>query len=127
MITEATIRAELDKIMDPCSVNAGMPAGLDTMGLVRGVETTPNAAGGTDVSIKLAVTEPGCLMLAPFMKEAEQRVCQLSGIGRVEISGDDSGYIWTSDDLSPAYRKRREEVQRQRTRVVAKELFVRSS
>ena len=32
---EATVRARLNEVLDPCSVVAGAPAGIEEMGLVR--------------------------------------------------------------------------------------------
>lgn len=49
----------LDEIVDPCSISAGRPMGLVTMGLVDEVHL-----GAEEVVVRLVLTDPGC----PFFK-----------------------------------------------------------
>jgi metal-sulfur cluster biosynthetic enzyme len=104
MISEAEVRAVLNRIIDPCSRAAGCPAGLDEMGLVRAVDLTPSESG-THVRVVIAVTEYGCLMGAPFAMEARQRLSALGSIASVCVELDDR-FDWDLDDLSPTYRER---------------------
>jgi metal-sulfur cluster biosynthetic enzyme len=98
--TEAGVRAALNTVVDPCSVAAGSPAGLDDMGLVRRVEVD-----GADVRVVIGVTEYGCVMGAPFAIEAYRLLEGLDGVGRVDVELDDA-FDWLPDDMSPAYRAR---------------------
>jgi len=45
-MNEGVIRAALNEIVDPCSVVAGAPAGLDEMGLVRRLCVQGVSGGG---------------------------------------------------------------------------------
>lgn len=105
MIDEPAVRAVLNGIIDPCSIRAGVPAGLGEMGLIHSIETTPRADGCTDVAVLLGVTDPTCLMAAVFLAEAHERLSALQGIGNVDIRLD-HGVIWTPDRFDPAYARR---------------------
>jgi len=103
-VTEAAIRAELDRILDPCSVVAGAPAGLDEMGLVR--ELSVNAApGGVAIEVRIGVTEPGCMMGASFAIRARERLEALAGVVAVDVKLDHEA-DWTPADIHPAYAER---------------------
>lgn len=106
---EDRIRAELDRITDPCSVAAGAPAGLVEMGLVRNLTVTP-APDGAEVRLTIAVTEPGCLMGAAFAAQARDRLSALAEIGAVLVDIDHDA-DWLPSDLTPAYRLRLAEVR----------------
>ena len=109
--TEADVRAVLNTVVDPCSVAAGSPAGLADMGLVRSVELSPSpaGAGSTDVRVVIGVTEYGCVMGAPFAREAYRLLEAVSGVGRVEVELDGE-FDWVPEDMSPEYRRRLGEV-----------------
>jgi metal-sulfur cluster biosynthetic enzyme len=104
MITESTVRATLNTIIDPCSSAAGCPAGLDEMGLVRTVDIR-DVAAGADVRVVIGVTEPGCLMSAPFATEAYKRLYALPGISAVTVELD-MAFDWDLGDMSPDYQQR---------------------
>ncbi len=100
-VTEAQIRAQLNLVVDPCSVVAGAPAGLVELGLVRSLELedTPD---GVAVRVRIGVTEPGCLMGASFAISARERLERLGGIASVKVSLDHGG-DWEPADIDPAY------------------------
>jgi metal-sulfur cluster biosynthetic enzyme len=100
--TEAEVRATLNTIVDPCSVGAGSPAGLDDMGLIRRVELT-GTAGAADLLVVIGVTEYGCLMGAPFAMEAYRLLEALPGVGAVQVDLDQE-FDWLPEDMSPTYR-----------------------
>jgi metal-sulfur cluster biosynthetic enzyme len=104
--TEADVRAALNTIVDPCSVGAGSPAGLDDMGLIRRVELTETAEA-IDLLVVIGVTEYGCLMGAPFAMEAYRLLEALPGVGAVQVDLDQE-FDWLPEDMSPAYRARLE-------------------
>jgi metal-sulfur cluster biosynthetic enzyme len=110
--TESEVRAALNEIVDPCSVAAGAPAGLDDMGLVRKIWIR-QGAGGAQVRVTIGLTQPMCLMGIPFMKSARERLRGMPGVEQVEVSLE-SGIDWTPARLRPAYRERLQRVRRTR-------------
>jgi metal-sulfur cluster biosynthetic enzyme len=111
-VAEVHVRDVLNRIHDPCSCAAGMPAGLVDMGLVRHVEVT-DAGDGARVHVTLRVTEPGCMMGAPFASEAAKRLGALPGVAAVEVSLDHVA-DWTPEDMTPEYRRRLEDHRAER-------------
>lgn len=104
MIDEATVLAALDEIKDPCSVAAGVPAGLHEFGLVREV-TISGGDGTVHVDVTLALTEPACLMGALFLRDARQRVQQLAEVDTVTVRLDPT-FRWSEQSQSAGYRAR---------------------
>ncbi|MFM0277746.1 hypothetical protein P0D75_06955 [Paraburkholderia sediminicola] len=116
MITEREIRQALNNIIDPCSVAAGCPAGLDDMGLVRHVSLVESAQG-VDVEVVIAITEYGCLMGAPFATEAFKTLSATPGIAGVEVKLDDR-FDWEPEDMTPGYRARLQQHRAIRPRMI---------
>jgi metal-sulfur cluster biosynthetic enzyme len=104
VITEAAVRRALDTVVDPCSVTAGAPAGLDSMGLLRTV-TVAEVATGSRVVVRIALTDPTCLMGSPFVASSRDVLLALDGVTEVDVQLDD-GHVWTEHDLSAGYRDR---------------------
>lgn len=103
-ISKEDIRAALNEIVDPCSVAAGAPAGLDDMGLVREVEVFADD-NGTHLSVTIGLTQPICVMGFSFIRSAEDRLRQFPGVVDVEVSLT-SGMDWSEARLAPAYATR---------------------
>lgn len=112
MIEESAVRDVLNSIIDPCSQVAGVAAGLVEMGLVRSL-TVVETAEGTAIGLTIGVTEPGCLMGAPFANEARKRLLALPGVASVEVALDHT-FDWTPGDMSPEYQARLEAHRAQR-------------
>ena len=104
MIDEASVRAVLNTIVDPCSVVAGVAAGIDEMGLVRYLEVLEGPKGAT-IRVTIGVTEPGCLMGVPFANEAQKRLQALPGVACVEVTLD-RAFDWMPEDMAPEYQAR---------------------
>jgi metal-sulfur cluster biosynthetic enzyme len=104
MIDESSVRAVLNTVVDPCSVVAGVAAGIDEMGLVRHLEVLEGPDGAI-IRVTIGVTEPGCLMGVPFAKEAQKRLQALPGVTSVEVTLDHA-LDWTPEDMSPEYQAR---------------------
>jgi metal-sulfur cluster biosynthetic enzyme len=104
MITEQEVRMTLNGIIDPCSSAAGCPAGLDEMGLVRAVEIRDSTAGAS-IRVVIGVTEYGCLMGAPFAREAYKCLETLPGVGAVSVELDQV-FDWDRDDMRADYQER---------------------
>jgi len=103
-MNEEAVRAELNEILDPCSVVAGAPAGLDEMGLVRALSVS-RAAGGVAIAVRIGVTEPGCMMGASFAIKARERLEALAGVVAVDVKLDHEG-DWEPADMDPGYARR---------------------
>jgi len=108
-MTEDRVRAELNEILDPCSVVAGAPAGIDEMGLIRALCMT-EVPGGVAIEVRIGVTEPGCMMGASFAVRARERLEALAGVVAVDVALDHAS-DWEPSDLSPGYAKRLEAVR----------------
>lgn len=117
-MNEAVIRAALNEVVDPCSVVAGAPAGIDEMGLVRKLSVS-HAPGGAAIEVWIGVTEPGCLMGASFAVRARERLEALEGVASVDVQLDHQA-DWEPADIDPAYAKRLAAVRgaTERTRAV---------
>lgn len=94
----------LDAIVDPCSVAAGAPAGLVSMGLVGDlvIDVRPD---GTHVAVKLFVTEPTCMMGAIFEATAMRELANLPGVSGVTVTIDRTK-LWSEEDMAASYRRR---------------------
>ncbi len=103
-MNEDAIRAELNEIVDPCSVVAGAPAGIDEMGLIRALSVN-EAPGGVAIEVRIGVTEPGCMMGASFAIKARERLEALAGVAAVDVQLDHAA-DWEPADIDPAYAKR---------------------
>lgn len=108
-MTEAEVRAELNRIVDPCSVVAGAPAGIEEMGLVRELRLT-ETVDGVAIRVRIGVTEPGCMMGASFAVSARERLEALPGVAGVEVQLDHR-CDWEPGDIDTAYAERLEAVR----------------
>ncbi len=108
-VDEAGIRAELNEILDPCSVVAGAPAGIEELGLVREL-TLVRSPGGLAVRLSIGVTEPGCMMGASFVVKARERLEALDEVASVDVRLDHRA-DWEPVDLDPAYAERLERMR----------------
>jgi metal-sulfur cluster biosynthetic enzyme len=96
--------ALLNGIIDPCSRALGVPAGLVDLGLVSAVDVLPTSEGPI-LRVALRLTEPGCMMAVPFVRESLTRLEALSGVWRLEVSIDHA-FDWRPGDMSESYRSR---------------------
>jgi metal-sulfur cluster biosynthetic enzyme len=111
-LTETAVRNALNTIIDPCSVIAGAPGGLDDMGLVRAIEII-EAPAGAHVNVTIAVTEPTCLMGVVFLREAEATLSALDGVAAVTVRFDHALRYDTSMQ-SPEYAVRLRHARKRR-------------
>ncbi|MGW3106641.1 metal-sulfur cluster assembly factor [Streptomyces sp. C1-1] len=107
-VTEAQVRAALNEILDPCSITAGVPAGLDDMGLVGDIHVQDDGTGGQRVAVTVGVTEPSCVLIGSFAAEAQVRLTALTGVSAVDVRLADD-FDWTPEKLAPHYRQRLDE------------------
>ncbi|WP_075737920.1 metal-sulfur cluster assembly factor [Streptomyces acidiscabies] len=116
-ITETQIRAALNEIVDPCSITAGAPAGLDDMGLVGDIRVQDDGVGGQRIAVTVGVTEPSCVLIGSFAAEARIRLTALTGVSAVDVRLADD-FDWTPDRLAPRYRQRLDEHRAHRRRTL---------
>ena len=94
-ISRQAILDKLAEIEDPCSVAAGRPMDVVTMGLVGELSIE---AGGR-VSLSLVLTEPVCWYSRDLMAFAEAKIRSIPGVQEVEVSLD-ATTIWTPDRMT---------------------------
>jgi metal-sulfur cluster biosynthetic enzyme len=111
-VTEASIRQALNTVVDPCSVVAGAPGGLDDMGLVRSVEIVA-APDGAHVTVSIGVTEPMCLMGAIFLRDARRALADVSGVESAIVTME-HGLRYDESMQRPEYAARLAEARRDR-------------
>ncbi|MGY0064294.1 metal-sulfur cluster assembly factor [Streptomyces sp. LZ34] len=116
-VTEARVRDVLNGIVDPCSITAGVPAGMDDMGLISDIQVQDDGAGGQRVSVKFGLTDPTCMLLGSFANEARERLAQLPGVTGVDVTLDHD-MEWTPDLLAPHYQQRLTEHRARRRRTL---------
>jgi metal-sulfur cluster biosynthetic enzyme len=88
---DASIRAALSTVFDPCSVAAGRPLSILDMGLVPGWELD-----GTTLRVRFAVTNGLCTMAPHFVEAARAALMALPGIDAVE-SSIDASFNWSPE------------------------------
>jgi metal-sulfur cluster biosynthetic enzyme len=99
----AAVMARLEKIVDPCSVASGVPAGLVSMGLVGPVEIEDGRAGAK-VRVTLYITEPGCLMGSLFELTAGRALNELPGVAEAKVAME-YNHVWGPEQMAPSYRE----------------------
>jgi metal-sulfur cluster biosynthetic enzyme len=105
------IRRTADTIHDPCGMATGVRLGLNEMGLLRQVQTEPDAEGWS-VRIQLRLTSPGCVYFFAFKDNLEERLGAHPQISHVVVDWDPS-LDWTPEDLSPAAQSKLERRRRE--------------
>lgn len=105
----ARVLACLEKIVDPCSVASGVPAGLVSMGLVGPVDVA-GSADSAHVRVTLYITEPGCLMGSLFELTARRALVLVPGVASAEVVMD-YDHVWGPEQMTPAYRTHLAEVR----------------
>lgn len=100
MSMQAAIIDQLSKIQDPCSIAAGVPIDIVSMGLIGRIE---EAQG--HVTISLVLTEPACWFSQSLSKMAEQAALKVEGVSTAKALLDDE-VIWTPDRMKPQDRTR---------------------
>jgi metal-sulfur cluster biosynthetic enzyme len=108
VVTASEVRELLNTIVDPCSVAAGAPAGLTDMGLVRTVEVDDQT-----VSVRIGLTEPGCMMGASFVVRARELLAAQPGVEAVAVELEQD-CDWSPALLDSDYARRLEAVRARR-------------
>ncbi|MFP2959061.1 metal-sulfur cluster assembly factor [Myxococcus sp. 1LA] len=99
-MSEQALRERIQDIPDPCSCATGVPLGIGEMGLIESVKRTEG-----QVTVRLHITSPMCMMAAYFMREIEQRLLTVDGVTTVNVEFDQE-LKWTPQDIEPGARQR---------------------
>jgi metal-sulfur cluster biosynthetic enzyme len=109
VVSESQVLEALNTVTDPCSLVAGVRAGLVDMGLVSSVEIAGNAHDGFQVRVMLGLTEPSCLMGHAFVPQARAALAAVPNVIGVEVKMDFKlPFIWNEAHMTPEYRARLE-------------------
>lgn len=98
---EATVRAVLNEIVDPCSDSSGTPIGLVDMGIVAAVDVDGGA-----VSVELLPTFAGCMFIPSFEDEIERRVGALEWCDGITVTLASASEIWDETRMAESARER---------------------
>ena len=101
-VTEGTVRDRLNEIVDPCSAAKGTDLSVVELGLIESIEINDG-----DVTVRMRLTSPGCMMIPYFHREIDEQVGMLPGVTSVELETD-SGFEWAPDMMTEEARRARE-------------------
>jgi len=105
------VLAALDRVVDPCSVGRGVPAGLNEMGMIKSIDLDPDHGS---VAVTLQLTSPGCHFQLWFYERVSEEVATVPDINicTVEFSKD---FDWSDDAMSEGLKQRLRDKRRQLT------------
>ena len=88
----------LKSVFDP-----ELPVNVVDLGLIYNCSVAPRPEGGSSVSVRMAMTSPGCGMSNVLKADVERKLMQLPGVEevRVEVVFDPP---WTQDRMSESAR-----------------------
>ncbi len=97
---EAAVWEQLKTCYDP-----EIPVNIVDLGLVYGMEITPEADGTSRIDVKMTLTAQGCGMGASIAHDAQQKLMMLPGVSEanVELVWDPP---WNPQMISPEGRER---------------------
>jgi metal-sulfur cluster biosynthetic enzyme len=90
----ATIRAALCAVHDPCSVAMNVPMNVLDMGLVRGWTVTDG-----HVAIEMVLTSAMCVQASSIVEAIESAVSAVADVTSVTVTID-YGTLWDPSDMS---------------------------
>ena len=102
----------LDRIIDPCSVGRGVPAGLQAMGMVKRVEVDGDTRA---VRVTLRLTSPACHFQTWFFDRVRQEVLSIPTVEQCSVSFS-KDFDWSDSSMSPDLRERLRQGRIHRTR-----------
>jgi len=94
----ADVAAALDRVVDPCSLQARAPLSLVDMGLV---DWSVDAAGA--VALRMWVTSPCCVYGPRLAEAAERELRAVAGVTDVRVTFDHS-VLWSPEMMTAAGR-----------------------
>lgn len=99
------IQSALDRVIDPCSVGRGTPAGLRDMGMVTGISVDPLPDGGLCAEIDLRTTSPACTFHLYFEQQVRAQLASVAHVESVRIRWSEE-FDWSDDAMSDGLKRR---------------------
>jgi metal-sulfur cluster biosynthetic enzyme len=100
MVSEASVRAAIADVVDPCSRLYGTDLSLLDLGMVERVHVDGGA-----VHVDLLLDDPLCMYTFVIQRDLRERIAALDGVASVEITVlPDFG--WSRERVTPAARQR---------------------
>jgi metal-sulfur cluster biosynthetic enzyme len=104
---ESALVAALSRVLDPCSVAAGMPLDIVEMGMLAGWSIDSDR----NLQVAICVTTPMCLQAHSILEVASRELAASAAFNSIQLRVD-TEVIWTEDRLSDTARaKRRKRIQ----------------
>jgi metal-sulfur cluster biosynthetic enzyme len=85
------VRESLVDIIDPCSAAHARPMGLVEMGLIESVR-----ADGDELTVRLRLTSPSCMMVGYLTSEIRRAAMGVPGVSTVRVKCD-TGLDWDEE------------------------------
>jgi metal-sulfur cluster biosynthetic enzyme len=98
----------LNRVIDPCSQVAQVPAGLVDMGMIESVHIlTPqdDAQAGYSVEVRFGLTEPGCMMAVSLMPQIRQVILAVPFVHQVKVNLL-TDFVWSAERMSVSLQER---------------------
>jgi len=83
--------AQLDKVLEPCSIAMGRPRSIRQMGLIEELTLTNGIA-----RVVLCLTDPACINYGRIVAYITDALLELEEVKAVEVS-QTTGTLWTPD------------------------------
>lgn len=96
ILNQATLMAQLDKVIEPCSLSMGSPMSICDMGLVEEVVFEQGV-----VRVVLCLTDPACVNYGKIRQFITDVLMELSAVASVEVTHT-TQVLWTPDRVKPA-------------------------
>ena len=93
-----TVRAALDRVVDPCSLAAGAPTSLPDMGLLDW------SLDGSVVQVTLRLTSPCCVYGPRMLEAVRAELMTVPGVTEVRAAIDYAA-VWTPQMMTAAGRR----------------------
>ena len=104
---ESCLVAALSRVLDPCSVAAGMPLDIVEMGMLAGWSVDSDR----NLQVAICLTTPMCLQAHNILEVASRELAAGGAFNSVQLRVD-TEVIWTEDRFSDTARaKRRERIE----------------
>jgi metal-sulfur cluster biosynthetic enzyme len=98
----------LNRVIDPCSEVAQVPAGLVDMGMIDSVHVLPShgeVQTGYCVEVRFGLTEPGCMMAISLMPQIRQALLALPLVNQVKVNLL-TDFVWSTERMSASLQER---------------------
>jgi metal-sulfur cluster biosynthetic enzyme len=99
-ISPPALTAQLDKVLDPCSIAMGRPLTIGQMGLIEELSLIDGTA-----RVVLCLTDPACINYAKIARYITDALMELDEVHAVEVTHT-TETLWTPDRVQAARPRR---------------------